>query len=187
MVTIGTGKRHFSTGFDLPFWAVSVDNMEGSAQLFAQVLARLLGFPMPTVCIFNGDAYAGGLVWGLSHDFRIGNSYLGGLCLSELRLGISLPLPYLLVCRAKMSPSVCTKWCLGIICGAQESLNDGVIDDTYSGAADLEAKIAAFAERFASMGAMRSAIKTNKQNQFGSPIEACRGLTWTPPLHLLNV
>ena len=74
MVTIGTGKRHFSTGFDLPFWAVSVDNMEESAQLFAQVLARLLEFPMPTVCIFNGDAYAGGLIWGLCHDFRIGNS-----------------------------------------------------------------------------------------------------------------
>ena len=86
-----------------------------------------------------------------------------------------------------MSPSVCTKWCLGIICDAQESLYDGVIDDTYSGAADLEAKIVAFAERFAQVGAMRSAIKTNKQNQFGSPIEACRGLTWTPALHLLNV
>ena len=142
---------------------------------------------MPTVCIFNGDAYAGGLIWGLSHDFRIGNSQLSGLCLSELRLGISLPLPYLLVCRAKMSPFVCTKWCLGILCGAQESLKDGVIDETYSSTADLEAKIVAFAERFAQVGAMRSAIKTNKQNQFGPTIEACRGLTWTPALHRLNV
>ena len=27
MVTIGTGKRHFSSGFDLPFWMSKFENM----------------------------------------------------------------------------------------------------------------------------------------------------------------
>ena len=30
MVSIGTGKKHFSTGFDLPFWAEDYANVKNS-------------------------------------------------------------------------------------------------------------------------------------------------------------
>ena len=149
MITLGTGKRHFSTGFDLPFWAAKVSNMEESILEFDEVMARLLQFSMPTMCIFNGTAYAGGLIWGLCHDYRIMNAKVGGMCLSELKLGLPLPLPYMLVCRAKMSPVVCTKWSLAITCDVNEGLKDGVIDDVYESTEDLEAKMKTFVKRFA--------------------------------------
>ena len=84
MVTIGTGSKHFSTGFDLKYWAESADNMRESIGAFNEVMARLLEFPMPTMCIFNGTAWAGGLIWGLCHDTRIMNANVGNVCLSEL-------------------------------------------------------------------------------------------------------
>mmetsp|Transcript_15761 Transcript_15761/g.18756 ORF Transcript_15761/g.18756 Transcript_15761/m.18756 type:complete len:190 (+) Transcript_15761:61-630(+) len=144
MVTIGTGKRHFSTGFDLPYWARDVKNMEDSIMAFTEVMARVLEFPMPTLAIFNGNAIAGGLIWGLCHDMRIMNEKVGGLCLSELKLGLPLPLPYLLACRAKMSPTVCTKWSYAVTCDQREAIKDGVIDDTYVNYEDLQTKIGAF-------------------------------------------
>merc|ERR1711957_1088012 len=114
MVTIGTGPRHFSTGFDLSYWAADVKNMRDSISAFNQVMARLLEFPIPTLCVFNGTSWAGGLIWGLCHDYRIMNEKSGSLCLSELKLGLALPLPYMLVSRAKLSPVVCTKYSYAI-------------------------------------------------------------------------
>ena len=181
MVTIGTGSRHFSTGFDLPYWTQDVKNMKDSILRFSEVMARLLEFPMPTLAVFNGTAYAGGYIWGLCHDSRIMHESLGTICLSELKIGLPLPMPYMLVCKAKLTPIVCSKVCYGIVVAKQEALQDGLIDDTYT-PETLQAKITAFAKRFAPMGAAREAIMTNKQNQYESTINGCRSFTFTPIL-----
>ena len=34
MISIGTGKKHFSSGFDLPYWMAHFDNMHKSSLLF---------------------------------------------------------------------------------------------------------------------------------------------------------
>ena len=114
LVTIGTGKRHFSTGFDLPFWAEKYENFTSSIYGMQEILARLLEFPMPTMCVFNGNAIAGGYILGLVHDFRIMHESNGIICLSELKLGMSLPPAYMKVCAAKMSARVCNKLVYGI-------------------------------------------------------------------------
>jgi len=180
MVTIGTGKRNFSSGFDLPYWAKDIENTRASIERFCELMARVLEFSMPTLAIFNGNAIAGGLIWGLCHDSRIMNEKVGFMCLSELKLGIALPPPYMLVCRAKMTPVVCSKYSYAINADQKEGLKDGVIDDTYSSIEDLQKKIGAFTKRFAAMGAVRGAIKTNKQNQFESTIQGCRSFKFTP-------
>ena len=69
---------------------------------------------MPTLCIFNGNAIAGGYIFGLCHDYRIMHETNGMICLSELKFGMPFPLPYMRVCRAKLAPSVCTKSILAI-------------------------------------------------------------------------
>ena len=74
MVSIGTGLRHFSTGFDLPRWSAHVSVMRQSIERFCKLMARLLAFPMPTLAVFNGTAWAGGLIFGLCHDARIMNA-----------------------------------------------------------------------------------------------------------------
>lgn len=73
-------------------------------------MARLLEFPMPTLCVFNGTAWAGGLIWGLCHDYRIMNENIGSLSLSELNVGLPMMHPFAKVTQAKISPSVLTRW-----------------------------------------------------------------------------
>ena len=166
MVTIGTGPRTFSSGFDLPYWAKDVENMRASVTRFCELMARLLEFSMPTLAIFNGNTIAGGLIWGLCHDRRIMNEKVGYMCLSELKIGFALFRPYMLVCGAKMPPMICSKYVYGVSATQKEGLKDGIIDDTYAGVEDLQKKIGAFTKRFATMGAMRGPLKTNKQNQY---------------------
>ena len=69
MVTMGTGPKIFSSGFDLTAWVADYEkNMKVSIERFCEVMARLLSFSMPTMCVFNGVAIAGGYIWGLCHD-----------------------------------------------------------------------------------------------------------------------
>jgi len=109
LVTLGVGEKHFSTGFDLDFWCKKYENQEESVRLFYDLMAKLLEFPMPTMCIFNGNAFAGGYLLGLCYDTRIMNEAVGNICLTELKFGIALPLPMMLVCKAKLAPNVCLR------------------------------------------------------------------------------
>ena len=72
-------------------------------------MARLLEFSMPTMCVFNGTAIAGGYIFGLCHDYRIMHESRGSICLSELKIGFALPYPYMRVCAAKLDQGVCTR------------------------------------------------------------------------------
>jgi len=157
--------------------------MHDSILRFNEVMARLLQFSMPSICVFNGNAIAGGFILGLCHDSRIMHESTGAICLSELKLGLPLPLPYMLVCRSKLSPVVMTKVAYAVDVKQKEALSDGLIDDTYATKEQLQTKLAAFVKRFAPMGVHRDAIKTNKTNQFELVINGCRSFTFTPILY----
>ena len=137
MVTIGTGKKHFSSGFDLPYWIKKLDNMVESIDAFNELMARLLEFPMPTMCVFNGNALAGGYFLGLCHDYRIMHETNGGICLSEIKLGLSLPYAYTQVFAAKLDPALSTRLLFGFTVKQPEALKDRLIDATYANVDDL--------------------------------------------------
>ena len=140
MITIGLGKKHFSTGFDLPSWVESFDNkMKPCIYRFQTLMARLISFSMPTMCVFNGNALAGGYILGLCHDFRIMHETNGYICLSEAKLGLKMALPYLVVIAAKLDSATCNRLIMAIDVKQQEALKDRLIDSTYSGPEDLAA------------------------------------------------
>ena len=58
------------------------------------MLAKLLSFPMPTICVIHGHTYAGGLIFALCHDFKVIREGSGKLCLSEINIGRTLPPAY---------------------------------------------------------------------------------------------
>ena len=68
LVTVGTGKKMFSTGFDLPYWLKSYENHTSSIVRFQELMARLLELSIPSMCVFNGSAFAGGYILGVCHD-----------------------------------------------------------------------------------------------------------------------
>lgn len=50
----------------------------------------LCRYPMPTVALVNGHAFAGGIMLAMYHDYRVFNPSRGFLCLNELDLGVPL-------------------------------------------------------------------------------------------------
>lgn len=64
-----------------------------------RLFGRMTAFPMPTVAILNGHAFAGGCMFALSHDYRIMNSKRGFVCMNEVELGFPLPPGMNAVCQ----------------------------------------------------------------------------------------
>lgn len=59
---------------------------------------------MPTVCLLNGHAFAGGFMLAMYHDYRVMNPDRGFLCVNELEFGVPLQTPMMAIFREKLSP-----------------------------------------------------------------------------------
>ena len=68
------------------------------------MLGRLLAFKLPTMCVMNGNTLAGGYFLALAHDLRIMNQKQGEICLTELKVGVSMPYPLVATLKAKLHP-----------------------------------------------------------------------------------
>ena len=71
LVTMGTGPKVFSTGFDMTHLKADVMKCLETSANMQTVLKKLLTLNVPTLCLMNGHSYAGGLFLALCHDFRI--------------------------------------------------------------------------------------------------------------------
>lgn len=59
---------------------------------------------MPTVCLLNGHAFAGGFMLAMYHDYRVQNPEKGFLCINELEFGVPLQTPMMAIFREKLTP-----------------------------------------------------------------------------------
>lgn len=101
LVTTSGIPKFFSNGLDLDH---AVANAATYWPLLYSVWRRLLAYPMPTVALINGHAFAGGLMLAVAHDYRLAPSPKGFLCVNELLFGAHLPPPMSALFRTKMSP-----------------------------------------------------------------------------------
>jgi len=62
----------------------------------------LLTYPMPTIALLNGHAFAGALMLAMMHDYRMMNPHKGYICLNEVELGVPLRPPMTSVFRQKV-------------------------------------------------------------------------------------
>ena len=86
LVTIGTGKI-FSTGFDFKVWLEHPTNPYHTTSIMQEIYKKMLGLNVPTMCVLNGNAYAGGAFFALCHDFRIMNEK-SNFALTEIHHGM---------------------------------------------------------------------------------------------------
>ena len=96
-------------------------------------MKRLVTLSLPTMCVLNGTAIAAGYWLGLSHDFRIMSEKPSHtICLSELKLGLTIPYPYTKMLAAKLDPKIVSKISFSIDYGPEEALKDKLVDALYS-------------------------------------------------------
>lgn len=84
LVTIGTGPKIFHSGFSLDLWKQNPMFITDTAVILQQkLLPKIIKLNCPTMCVMNGHAVAGGLMFALCHDVRI-ISTKGKIWLSEI-------------------------------------------------------------------------------------------------------
>ncbi|KAK0612849.1 ClpP/crotonase-like domain-containing protein [Bombardia bombarda] len=87
VVTTSGIPKFYSNGLDLDL-AFSIPSFLPHS-LFA-LFRRFLTYPMPTVALLNGHAFAGGLMLAMHHDYRVMNPSKGFVCVNELEFGVPL-------------------------------------------------------------------------------------------------
>lgn len=87
-------------------------------------------YPMPTIALINGHAFAGGFMLAMYHDYRIQNPKRGFLCLNEIALGIPLKPPMRSVFMHKIHDGALIRSMIleGKRFTAQEALEGKIVD-----------------------------------------------------------
>ena len=87
-------------------------------------------YPMPTLAVMPGHAFAAGFMTAMMHDYRIMNPHRGYLCLNELDFGAPLQPPMASIFRQKVpSPNTYRTIVLeSKRIGALEGMKEGLLD-----------------------------------------------------------
>jgi enoyl-CoA hydratase len=130
LVLTGTGAC-FSAGLDLKVVPTyGPDEQRETVLGIDRALARLYGLPIPTVAALNGHAVAGGLVFALACDPRIGARGAHRIGLTEARAGIPFPAVAMAIVRAELAPAAARRLTLAARnYGPEQALADGVLDE----------------------------------------------------------
>jgi len=92
LITTSSTEKFFSTGLDIKFVSTltSLSDVDNFLLEFQRLTGRLLCFPVPTIALINGHAFAGGCMYAMAHDYRIMRKKVGFICMNEVDLGFPL-------------------------------------------------------------------------------------------------
>lgn len=106
LVTVSDSEKFFSNGLDLEWLSSAGEHSGGDRTVFGKeamaLFARMITFPMPTICAVNGHAFGAGFMIALCHDIRVMREDRGYLCANEIELGMTIPEPELALFRHKI-------------------------------------------------------------------------------------
>ncbi|KAL8679061.1 MAG: hypothetical protein Q9186_004648 [Xanthomendoza sp. 1 TL-2023] len=127
VVTTSAIPKFYSNGLD--FESAFKSNSFFPESLYP-LWKRLLTYPMPTIALLNGHAFAAGLMTAMMHDYRFMNPHRGFLCLNELEFGASLKAPMSSIFRQKLpNPNTYRTMVLEAKrFNALEALQEGIVD-----------------------------------------------------------
>lgn len=171
LVTTAASEKFFSNGLDLDWRRSQGEHPGGDRAVFGEefmsLMARLITFPIPTVCAINGHAFGAGFMTALCHDVRIMREDRGFLCANEMQLGMLIPSPELALFRHKIpmnaffeTVQLARRWT------GPEARAAGIVQHTENQGKLLEAATQRAAE-LAPLGANRIVYQNQKENIYG--------------------
>lgn len=130
VVLTGNGSM-FSAGVDLPrLRAGGSEYLREFLPMLSDTFLTLFGYPGPVVAALDGHAIAGGAVLAAACDYRVGNVERGRIGVTELLVGVPLPISALEILRyAFGSRSLTELTTLGKTYPADEALAAGLINE----------------------------------------------------------
>jgi enoyl-CoA hydratase len=152
IVVLRSGRAGiFSAGFDLKVFAAN--DAEASLQMVragAELAARLLTYPLPTIGIMEGHAFPMGAFLLLACDVRIGAEGPFRIGLNEVAIGIAPPGFAIELARSRVQPAWLSRTVtLGEMFEPDDAVAAGLLDRAVP-AADVDSALAA------TIGALRA-------------------------------
>ncbi|KAK1832773.1 enoyl-CoA delta isomerase 3 [Podospora conica] len=103
VLTTSAIPKFYSNGLDLEH---ALSSPTFLPQSLYRLFRRLLTYPMPTVAVVNGHAFAGGLMLAMHHDYRVMTPTPRRFaCVNELDFGVPLKAAMSAIFRAKCAPA----------------------------------------------------------------------------------
>ncbi|KAK4156391.1 ClpP/crotonase-like domain-containing protein [Chaetomidium leptoderma] len=99
VVTTSGIDKFYSNGLDLEHAVNTEGFLPG---VLYKLFHRFLTFPMPTIALLPGHAFAGGLMLAMHHDYRVMNGDRGFACINELEFGVPLKAAMSSIFRLKL-------------------------------------------------------------------------------------
>eukprot|EP00347_Sterkiella_histriomuscorum_P000051 403377372 len=183
MATVNLGGKTFSSGFNLDVIKSSTDPYELPV-LMQQLLARILVFPIPTACIFDGIAVAGGLIFGLVFDFRIIREEKAFVQLNELNVGIGLMPGFAAIIRNQLDSQMARLLIYGKRYKSEQSRKMKIVQKIYRDEQDMINLVSLFYKEFGHLGGRREALYETKINMHYDTYKMLKEL---PPLKLATL
>lgn len=128
LITSSDHPKIYSAGLHFEMFVGNRTATPKFIMVFQRMLSRFIQTGFPTIAALNGHCIAGGIMFAMSHDFRVQREDLGRICLSELNLKAPIPLGMLKVIQVKVSPKVILMTCLGQEFSPRESLEANLVD-----------------------------------------------------------
>jgi enoyl-CoA hydratase len=105
VIVLGGREGYLSAGFDLKVFREEPERLPEMLWLGATLYERMLAFPTPILVACSGHAIAAGAFLLLSADARIGVEGPFKIGLSEVRIGLTMPLFAVELARHRLAPA----------------------------------------------------------------------------------
>lgn len=102
VVTTSGIQKFYSNGLDLEHALGTEGFLPG---VLYKLFHRFLTYPMPTIALLPGHAFAGGLMLAMHHDYRVMSPSKGFACVNELEFGVPLKPAMSAIFRLKLPPA----------------------------------------------------------------------------------
>jgi enoyl-CoA hydratase/carnithine racemase len=171
LLTCSASEKFFSNGLDLEWRQAEGEHRGGDRAVFGdefmQLMARIITFPIPTVCAINGHAFGAGFMLALCHDVRLMRVDRGFICANEVELGMVIPQPELALFRHKIpmnaffeTVQLARRWT------GPAALEAGIVQQVAP-LEELMPAATARAQELSRLGANREVYATMKENIYG--------------------
>ncbi|KAI5651285.1 hypothetical protein M9H77_37290 [Catharanthus roseus] len=134
LITIAEGK-YFSNGYDLQWAGTNIGRQQLVSAKLRVLVSDLITFPMPTIAAVTGHASAAGFVFAMAHDYILMRKDKGFLYMSELDIGLQIPLWFVALMKSKIgSPKTWREVVIKAVkITAEMGVKGGIVDSAHDG------------------------------------------------------
>ncbi|ALS34018.1 hypothetical protein PTRA_a2986 [Pseudoalteromonas translucida KMM 520] len=176
VVLTSNSEKNWSLGIDLEWMANTSNTPEIIASFMSDVTAllkRIVTFPMPIIAALNGHTYGNGAVLACACDFRLMKSDKGFFCFPEVDVMVPFFPSMFPIINKAIPQSFFNRLAMsGMRVGAQELLDNKVVEAIFADEAQLQAGALGFAQQFNKNRWIYAQNKTQMNKQIVLTMEA---------------